>query len=113
MAPRQVTKVTLSSGKVVLLSEIKISIVEQAAQQVAPRANGDANVLQFLMQKAMLQGVLYKINDKDVTAIEREDMDSLFTMAEYSQLLSVITKMSGGDDLGKQPKLEIVTSGDK
>ena len=110
---KQVVKVTLSSGKVVLLHELKISHVENAAQAVAPRANGDANVLQFLMQKAILQGVLFQIDGKDVTAIEREDMDSLFSMAEYAQLLSVITKMSGGDDLGKSPRLEIVSSGDK
>lgn len=105
-------KVTLSSGKVVLLREMKISHTELAAQEVAVKANGDPMVMQILMQKAVIKNLLFKIDDKEVSAVQREDMDSLFSMSEYSQLVKVVNKMSGGDEMGKDAKLEIGSFGD-
>ncbi len=106
-------KVVLSTGKVVVLRELKISDTEIAAQEVAPRANGDSNLLQVFMQKVLLKNILVSIDGKPLTATEREDMDSLFKMGEYSQLMKVIAEMSGGDDLLKKPRIEVVSSGDK
>jgi len=109
----RVVKATLSTMKVVLLKEMKISHTEIAAQEVASRANGDSNVMQVLMQKALVKNLLVSVDGKELSASDREDMDNLFSMAEYSQLLTVIKKMSGVDDLGKPPVFEIVNSGDK
>lgn len=111
--PQLVTKVTLPTGKVVLLREMKISHTEMAAQEAAPRADGDANLMNVFMQKILIKNLLVSINDKPVSAIDREDMDNLFTMAEYTKLLEVVKKLTGGDDLGKLVKLEIVSGGDK
>ncbi len=110
MSKMSVAKVTLSTKKIVFLREMKISDTEQAAQMVASKSNNNPHVLQLLMQKALLQIVLVQIEDKRLSAIEKEDIDSLFTMAEYAQLLKVIEKMSGGDDLGKEAKIELVAS---
>lgn len=106
----KVIKVTLSSGKIVYLRELKISDTETAAQMVALKANGDNNMLQVYMQKALLQLVLVAIADatgsrQALSAMQKEDLDSLLTMGEYTQLLKVISKISGGDDMGKEAVL--------
>lgn len=111
---QQLVKVVLSSGKTVFLRNMLISDSEKAAQKVAPQAAGDANVLQFLMQKAILQALIVKIApNKDVapanvTGEERQNMDGLFTVQEYSQLIRVIQKMTGGDEAVKDLPLEMV-----
>lgn len=118
MSKLSLIKVVLSSGKVALLREMKISDSEKAAQQVSSRANGDMNVLQMLMQKALVQILLVKISKDEketprtVTGNEKEDMDSLFTMSEYGQLLKVIGKLSGAEDMGKEPRIEMVAQTD-
>jgi hypothetical protein len=113
MSTMNVTKVTLTSGKVVLLRDIKIKHTELAAQEAAPKANGDANVLSMLMQKILVRMLIVKINDKQPSATELEDMDELFTMAEYGQILQVVKKLTGGDEAGKLPAIEVVSSGSK
>lgn len=118
MSKLSLIKVVLSSGKVALLREMKISDTEKAAQMVASKANGEATVMAVLMQKAYLQLLLVKVgknNEEEphtVTGNEREDLDSLFTMAEYGQLLKVIGKLSGGDEAGNDPKIEMVAQTD-
>ena len=107
MAAQQVIKVTLSTKKVVLLRPLKISDTEIAAQEVAPKAGDSNQVLQILMQKALVKNLLIQIDDKAVSAVAREDMDGLFSMGEYSQLLQVVGEMAGGKDQGK-PVVEFV-----
>ena len=111
MGKQIVSKVTLSTGKVVLLREMKISDTEIAAQAVASRSNGDQNLLQILMQKELVKNLIVAVDDKKLSGSEKEDMDSLFSIAEYGQLMSVIKKITG-DDMGKEPRLEVVSSGD-
>ena len=109
MAKMQVAKITLSTGKIVYLREIEIADTERAAEMVAQRAGDNQQLMSLFMQKALLQLVLVQIGDEKVSAIERENVNNLFKMAEYTQLLRVIQKMSGGDDLGKEAKLELVS----
>jgi hypothetical protein len=109
----RVVKATLSTGKVVIFREMKISHTEMAAQEVAKKADGDSNLLQVFMQKALVKALLIQVDGKDLSAMDKEDMDNLFSMAEYGQVLTVIKEMSGGDDMGKSPVFEIVNSGDK
>ena len=109
-----VVKVVLSSGKTAYFREMKISHTEMAAQQVSQKAGDSSNMLQLLMQKALVQILLVAIgSDRDaqpqkLTPIQIEDMDSLFTVAEYTQVLKAIGKMTGGDDLGKEVRMEMV-----
>jgi len=112
MAKTQAAKVTLSSGKVVILRMPKISDTELAAQEVALKSNGDGNLLQFLTQKALIKNLIMKIDDKDLMPVERENFDELFNMAEYNQLIKAVGKISGGDDLGKQAQVETMLFGD-
>lgn len=108
-----VTKVVLSSKKEVLLREMKIKHTEQAAQAAAPRANGDSNVLGLLMQKELLKLLICQVDGKMPAASELEDMDDLFSISEYNQLLKVAAKLMGGDDMGKEPTTEVVAFGSK
>jgi len=116
MAAEQLIKVVLGSKRVVYLREPKISDTEKAAQKCASRANGDGIVMQVLVQKALLQLLIRKIQDnetapiKDLSANEIADMDSLFKVSEYSQLLKILGKISGNDDAeGNEPTMEFVS----
>lgn len=115
MSKVKCVKVTLSTGKVVLLREMKIRHTELAAQEVSPKSNGDANLLQILMNQALVKQLIFKIDEATPSQAELEDLDELFSIAEYSQLLKVVGKMAGGDSAGKsaEPLIEIVNSGDK
>lgn len=106
-------KVVLSTNRAVFLRKMKISDSETAAQQCALRANGDPNVLQILMQKALVQLLIIKIQEqggepRTLSANEKEDMDSLFDTSEYGQILRVINHISGGSEGGKMPVMEMV-----
>jgi hypothetical protein len=105
-----VIKVTLSTGKVVLLHELKIAHTEKAAKMVANEAGENHNLFQMLMQKAIVQQVLYKIDDKVVSMADRDDLDGLFKISEYGQLMKVIGKISGGEDAQKEAKVELMAA---
>jgi len=91
-------KATLSSGKIVLLKQMKISHSEKAAMAVADRAGENGKLFSILMQKELVSLLLYKINDKELSLAEKDDMDSLFSPHEYGQVMEVIAKMNGGGD---------------
>jgi hypothetical protein len=105
-----VIKATLSSGKVVLLKQMRVSHMEKAAEQVSARAGDSGNLMQVLIQKALVQLLLYQIDGKEVTMAQKDDMDDLFSIQEYSQILQVVGKISGGDDKSKEAKIEFVAS---
>lgn len=110
---KMVSKVTLSSGKVVLLREVQIKHTDLAAQAAAQRAGDNANLLMVYMQKEFLKLLICKIDDKIPTMAELENLDDLFSFVEYGQLSSVIKKLTGGDDMGKPPTVDLVPFGSK
>lgn len=107
-SPTPVVKVTLSTKKVIFLRHLKISDTETAAEMVAQRANGDSNLMQIFMQKALLELILVAVNDLStpLNPIQRKQMDSLFSPGEYAQILKVVGKMAGADDAKKDPEVE-------
>lgn len=108
-----VTKVTLSSGKVVLLKEMKIRHQELAIAAAAPKAGDNQALLAFNVQKELLKILVVNINGQDKKPIELEKLDDVFSMSEYLQLLKVMSKLMGDDsDMGKS-QIEVVPFGDK
>lgn len=103
-------KVTLGSKKVVLLRELKIKHQELAAQAASPKANGDTTLFALMSQKELLKQLILQVNDQPVKPIQLENLDDLFTFAEYTQLNQVLNKM-GGDEAAGKYQLEVVTSG--
>lgn len=107
-------KVVLSTGKSVYLREMKVSDTEKAAQKVSRRADGDALLMQVMMKGQMIKSLLMKIGDsaeaapRDLSATEKEDLDSLFNISEYGQLVQAVGKVMGDDDAGNEAKVEFL-----
>ncbi len=105
---QRLVKVTLSSGKIVFLREMKIGDTEKAAQKVSRQAGGDPLLMNVMIKRAMLANLLVKIAEnaeatpRDLSGNEKEDMDGLFKIAEYAQLMGVLQKMSGDDESGEE-----------
>lgn len=94
-----VHKITLSTGKVVLLRDPKIKDQELAAQAASTKVKGDnAFAYGMALQKELLKMLLVKVGEKQPTAIEVEDLDGLFSYGEYMQCLKVVAKVAGLED---------------
>lgn len=111
MAAEQVTKVTLSSGKVVLLRDFKIRHQELAAKAVGPRGSENQSYQNILMQNELIKILTVRVDAADVKPTD--SLDDLFTMAEYQQICKVVMKLSGGDEASVAPLIEVVSSGAK
>jgi hypothetical protein len=114
MSEMLVHKVTLSSGKKVLLRPIKIRDQELAAQAAANSVGSDNQVaLAVVMQKELVKLLLVQIDEKAPSAAEREDLDSLLEFQEYTQVTQVVQKLMGVDQQQGNLKTELVSSGSK
>lgn len=108
-----VTKVTLSSKKVVLLREPKISDQDLAVQAASRNVKSENTVgLAMGMQKEMLKQLIVQIDDKQPRPSELESLDNWFSYGEYIELSSVINKIAGlGDASGNGITTEQVKFG--
>lgn len=100
---------TLSSKKVIKLREPKIGHSRTAAQVAGKKAGDNNAYLQMLIQEEIAKLLIVEVDGKILSAIEKENLDNLFSIKEYSQVLQAI-QMIGGEDEGK-PVMVIDTSG--
>jgi hypothetical protein len=106
-----VYKVTLGTGREVILREMKIKHQELAAKAVGSKAGDNQMLFVTMMQKELLKILLVEVDGKAVTGIQLEDLDSLFTYQEYGQLSRVMGKIMGDEsDMGKF-QIELASSG--
>ena len=103
-----VHKVTLTGGKVVLIRDMQVRDEEIAAQAVQQRAGDNMGTLAIMMQNEIVKNLIMTINDKPVSAIDRESLDKLLSYAEFSQLRKFVGKMMGAGS--EDPKSEFVSS---
>jgi len=111
-------KVTCSTGKVVVLREPLIGDQVRASESASNRLGESASKYSFViaMNQEMAKLLLLQVGGKDVKASEREDIDSLLSYVEYSEVAQVVGKLTGTE---KDAKLEFITvkesanSGDK
>lgn len=102
-----VHKITLGSGKVVIMREPKISDTETAVS-ISGKIAGDNNaLLNLCTQKELVKLLLVEVDGKALTLNEKESLDSLFTMSEYQQLNKVLTKIMGEE--GNAPTIEFTS----
>ena len=101
-------KLTLSSGKVVILKEYKIRHGEEAGMLAGSIAKNNAIHAGMLIQKELVKMLVIQINGKNLALQDKEDLDKLFKPNEYKQVAKYVTDIMGDDDLG-EPKMEIVT----
>jgi hypothetical protein len=108
-----VTKVTLDTGKVVYLREIKIKHQELASQLAGQKCNKEGgHQFALIMSKEMIKMLICKIDEREIKPIELEDLDNLFTYREYNQLTKVFLNLSGEEvDLGKCQIGHVVSGG--
>lgn len=102
-------KVVLSSGREVLLREMKIRHQNLAMKAIGTKAGNNAILASSLFQEELLRILLVSVDGKQIDKIQALDLDSLFSYAEYGQLLKVIGKIMGGDEAEGELVTEIVT----
>jgi hypothetical protein len=106
-----VYKVVLSSQKEVVLREPKIGDLETAAQ-VAGKGGGDNTALMGMkLQKELVKALLVQVDGRNLTLQEKEQLDKLFSLKEYQQVIKVVQQITS--DEGNEPTIEFGTSGDK
>jgi hypothetical protein len=106
-------KVTLGTGKVVILREPEINDQEIAMQLAAPKGKDSPMLLVTFAQKELMKLLILEIDGKRPSKIELEQMSKLFTLAEYNQLATYLGKMAGGSDGMGESQSELVAFGDK
>lgn len=105
-----VHKVTLSTGKEVLLREMKIKHQNLAIKAASKQAGDSNTLLASLMQQEIIKQLIFQIDGKQVSGKEMENLDEVFTYSEFGQIAQVIQKLMGGDSLGEF-QTEIVSIG--
>ena len=104
-----VYKVVLSSGKEVLLREMKIKY-QRLAMKACSSAGDNKGLLATMMQDELLKLLIVSVDGKKMAGAMLEGLDDIFTYPEYLQVVSVIGQVAGvGDDLGNV-KVEIVNT---
>lgn len=103
--PISAIKVTLPSGRVAILREMKISDSNLAAKKLGKSQMNQAAMGMAISQE-LLKILLLKLDDKDLNHADKNDLDNLLSMTEYNCLMKVIQKISGDDDSGEELKME-------
>lgn len=111
-APEAVHKVTLSSGKVVLVREMKIKYQDLAMKAVGKKADDNQMLFASLMQKELMKILILQIEGKTIDKAEIENLDDLFSFQEYTQMSQFMNQVMGGGSLGEF-QTEIVLTGSK
>lgn len=92
----QVSKFTLTGGKEVYFREPKISDTDYAAQVAGKQAGPDNQAhLGVLLQKEIVKLLLVRINTKDISVQEKQDIDKLFTYKEYNEVQKAVQMLTG------------------
>jgi hypothetical protein len=106
--------VVLSTKKKVTLREPQIKHRTLAAQAVAGKANGDQFVFVVLLAEQLLRQLVCQVDDKPVTAKDLLNLDEWFNAREYSQLESVVRKITNPEEEDGGPfvpTIELGTTG--
>lgn len=107
-----VIKVVLKTKKVVLLREIKVSDTDTAVEMACGKTASESKyVIAMATQRELLRLLLISVDGKTLKPNEKEDLNSLFKVGEYNQMMKVLDHISeGGAELGKDFTVEIATN---
>ena len=84
-----------------MIREPKIRDQNMAMDLAAKRAKDNPLLLVTNSQMELLKLLLVQVDGKDISGNDREQLDSLFNLGEYNQMLQVVGQLSGGKDLGE------------
>ena len=96
-----VHKVVLSSGKEVLLRDMQIKYQRMAMQAVGKRGEGNSALLGTMAVEEVIKTLIVQIDGQEISAKDKEDLDSLFSFAEFRQISQVVGKLMGGEESGE------------
>lgn len=96
-----VTKITLATGKVVLMQEMKIKYQNLAIKAVSKLAGDNTAQLGNLVSQEIMKHLIVNVDDKPMGYKDLEDLDSVFSFAEYTQLQQVFQKLYGNNEAGE------------
>ena len=111
MSELMVTKVTLTTKKIVYLKEPTVDDMEAAGQVAGQISKGNDTQMGMALQKELLKRVLVQVNDKKLGLAEKEGINKMFSLKEYTQVMKVIKDLSGMDEDEGKLVTEVVTFG--
>lgn len=98
-------KLTLKSGKEIVIREMNLADQRAAAKNIGSVAN-EAE-MQIAMQQELLKLILVSIDGKTLKGQEKENLSNVLSWQEYNSVLTVVQDMLGNEE---RPKVEMVTS---
>ena len=106
--PRTAVKMTLSSGKVVIIFTPKQSDLNEATREAGLKAGNDNQAyLGIQMQRCLTARLIHSVDGKELGMMEKQDPD-IFTIQENAEISKQVTEMAGLD-VGNEIQTEIVT----
>lgn len=101
-------KMTLSTGKIVVLKELEVGDQELAVEATGIRDAGNTVNLGMKAQNELVKLLLVSIDGKVLKGNEKESLKSLFSYKEYAQVLKQVETMGGTGEDEKKPIVEIL-----
>jgi hypothetical protein len=105
-------KITLSTGKTVLIRRMEISDYEMACEGAGMRYTTELGQ-KAAVGKELLKALLVKVNDQPVSALQREALNDVFEVKEFMELMEVVNKTTGIGEKKAKPTVEVVNIGEK
>lgn len=98
-------RVILPTKRVAILRELKISDNQLAAKMVGSKSKNQFEMA-LAMQAELVKLLVIEVDGAKLDHAAKNDLDKLFSVAEFSCLSKVVQKMSGVDESGEEPEME-------
>ena len=85
----------LEGGKTVKLRTMQIRDWDQAAKCASRDSSGDQFVFGIRLQQELMKILLVEVDGKSLTMMQKESLDSLFTVNEYLALQDEVQALMG------------------
>lgn len=104
-----VNKVTLSTGRVVILKELEMRDDENATLLAAKKAGDSPLAFSIFMLTELTKILVLEIDGKKLTAQDKLQIDKTLSRQEFQEVRQVVGKLMG--DPSTLPTIEAVASG--
>jgi hypothetical protein len=107
--PVMVHKITLPTGKVVLLKDIEMRDEEFAARAAAKKSGDSAMGMGYAMHNELLKVLIVEVDGKKLSASDKEQLGKFLSYKEFVMVRKVLEKLMGETEA--EPTVEFVTGG--
>lgn len=111
MKKENVYRVSLPSGKVIHMREMKMKYEDLAMQAVGTRGKGNEAYQQKLMADELMKILLVDVDGKVLAPADREKLNDILDYRDIVAVRKIMLKITGSDE-GESyaPNLEVVSS---